>query len=296
MASTFTDLLRLEQMATGEKNNTWGDITNDTLNKIEQAIASTVTLTFASADITLTTNAAGGDGLDDQAVSPILNCKGTLSANVNLIAPKQSKSYIVANNTTGSFTLKIKCPLTTGGNELEIPQGDTLIVWCDPTADSANGQFYQINALVSGVVAQATNADQLGTVVAANYAQKAVKNVWTNPQIVQSNSRALTANAYQANVDTDGTIKIAQSEIGASDITMSNPTGTPTDGQVLTYAIEQHGTTPVSVIWGTNFIFADDVNVDLTQTADAVDYFTFQYNSNLARWVAAGVALNFPRS
>lgn len=286
MASTFTDLLRLERMTQGEQNNTWGDKTSDNLDKLEEAIAGRKAIALAAADVTLTTN-NGGDGTSEQAAAMILDCSGVLSANVNIVAPNVSKMYIVKNGTTGAFTVGIK---TTAGSALDVPQGETLVVWCDGT-----NVFSTINSLVSGTVALATNALQLGGVVAANYAQKAVKNIWTNPQIVQGNDRTLTANAYTPNVDTDTVIFIAQSEIVA-DFTIENPTGTPTKGQVLVFQLEQHDVTVRNLTWGNKYIFTDDVNVNITQTVDAVDTFTAQYNANLDRWVVAGVAQNFPRA
>lgn len=299
MASTFTDLLRIEEMATGEKDNTWGAITNANLDKLEQAIAGTQALAFVSSDITLTEN-DGGDGSSETAVNAILLCTGILSGNVNIVAPKLSKLYIVVNNTTASFTLKIKCSGTTGGQELDIPQGDTLLVWCDPAADSGNGQFFSVKAPVSGTVAQATNADQLGGVVAANYAQLAVKNSWTKPQIVDAVQASLTTggtpDTYTPNADTESTIIIAQSEITVDDVQINNPTGTPKDGQIMVFIVEQHASTPVSIVWGTEFVFPDDTNIDLTQTASKVDSFSFMYSLNLDRWLALGAALNFPRS
>lgn len=58
MASTYSNLLRIELLATGENRGTWGTKTNSNLsNIVEQAIAgiSTVLMLF-DADYTLTTN------------------------------------------------------------------------------------------------------------------------------------------------------------------------------------------------------------------------------------------------
>lgn len=286
MASTFTDLLRLERMTQGEQDNTWGDKTSDNLDKLEEAIAGRKSLAFAAADITLSTN-NGGDGTSEQAAAMILDCSGALSANVNIIAPNVSKVYIVKNGTTEAFTLKIK---TTAGSALDIPQGETMLVWCDGT-----NLFSTISAISSGTIALATNSLQLGGIVAANYAQLALKNSWGNPQIVTGQGITLTANAFTPDADTDTTMYLPQSEVTA-DYTINNPAGTPVHGQIMTFWLEQHGTTPRSVTWGTKYIFTNDVNEDVTQTVDTVDGFTAQYNSNLDRWMVAGVAKNFPRA
>jgi hypothetical protein len=273
-------------MTQGEKTNTWGDITSDNLDKIEESIAGRKPIALASADYTLTTN-NGGAGSAEEAVAMFLDCTGILTANVNIIAPNTSKMYVVRNGTTGSFTVGIK---TTSGTALEIPQGETYVVWCNGT-----NVFRTVNALISGAVAEATNALQLGGVVAASYAQLALKNSWLNPQVVTGNDITLTAGTYTPNADTDTTMFLAQSEV-TEPVTIGNPTGTPVKGQIMTFQIEQHGSTVRSITWGSKFIFTDDVNLDLTQTINAVDIFTAQYNANLDRWAVAGAAQNLPRA
>jgi hypothetical protein len=288
MASSYSDLLTLEEMAQGEQDNTWGSKTNDNLNKLEQAIKGRLAITMAAADITLTqVNGGTGSGSTNPA-NMILDCSGTISANINIIIPAFSAIYVVNNGTsqTAAETVSIK---TSGGAALEIPNGEVYFVWCDGT------DCFTINATLSGTVALATNALQLGAVVAASYAQLAVKNSWTKPQIVTANSRTLTANAYTPDADTDGTILIAQSEITAA-FTINNPTGTPVDGQILTFHLEQHDVTPRGVTWGSNYLWLDDTAIELTQTVDKVDIFTAQYNGNLAKWMMAGVTQNLPRS
>jgi hypothetical protein len=53
MASTFSTDLKLELMATGENAGTWGDITNDNLNLVQQSVAGYQEIDVASADVTL---------------------------------------------------------------------------------------------------------------------------------------------------------------------------------------------------------------------------------------------------
>ena len=107
--------------------------------------------------------------------------------------------------------------------------------------------------------------------------------------------RTLTTGTYTPDADTDSTVFIAQSEVTQA-VTIANPTGTPVKGQIITFWIEQHGVTLRSLTWGTKFLFTNDVNIDLTQTLDAVDGFTAQYHANLDAWMVAGVAQNFPRA
>lgn len=291
MVQTTENNLRLALPILGGDDNQWGAILNTAISEFELAVTGKLDVSaLSSTDRTLGT----GGAPNEEARKLILNCTGILSANIDIIAPLEPKTYIVKNGTTGAFTLGIRTP--TGTLPLDIPQGETLLVWCDPAADAGKGQFFSINAPVSGTVALATNSLQLGGIVAASYAQKAVKNTWTNPQIVQANQRTLTSNAYTPDVDTDSTIIIAQAQIGGASVTINNPTNTPIDGQILVVIIEQHATTPQSVVWGSEFIFPDDSNIDLTQTANKVDAFSFVYSLNLDRWLNFGSAQNLPRS
>ena len=288
MASTYTDLLRLEIMTQGEKTNTWGAVTSDNLDKLEEAVAGRTSLTMAAADITLST-ANGGDGTGEQAASMILDCSGTISANINIIAPNVSKLYIVSNQCTLTVaeTVSIK---TSGGAALEIPNTETYLVWCD-----GSDVFRTISAISSGTIALASNALALGGSAAALYALLAAKQSWTNPQTVLGQDITLTALAYTPDADTDSVMYLAQSEVTGA-YTINNPTGTPVSGQIMVFHLEQHSATPRSITWGNKFIFTDDTNLDVTQTVDTVDSFTCQYNANLDRWQVAGVAQNFPRA
>ena len=77
MASTYSNL-KFQLMATGENSGTWGNVTNVNLGTaIEEAIAGTADVTFASADVTLTlsnTNAS------QTARNMRLNLTGTTGA------------------------------------------------------------------------------------------------------------------------------------------------------------------------------------------------------------------------
>lgn len=65
-----------------------------------------------------------------EATNAVIKVSGTLTTNVNLIVPSQSKWYLVNNNTSGSYLFYVK---TSGGTPLEIPQGAFRFVWCDGT-------------------------------------------------------------------------------------------------------------------------------------------------------------------
>jgi hypothetical protein len=103
MAINYTTLLGLAQPVTGTEANTWGDVVNDEITALlDSAIAGTATISVTAGDVTLTSV----DGAADQARMAILVATGTPGVARNIIAPAQSKSYIVVNQSDSSVILK----------------------------------------------------------------------------------------------------------------------------------------------------------------------------------------------
>jgi len=292
MATTPDNNLRLDVPDVAGDDGTWGTILNALIGEFERSLTAIHSQAFTSSNVTILADGSAGEA----ARKAILVGTGALAGNVNFVVPNEPKIYIVVNNTTESFTLGIK---TSAGTRLDIPQGETYLVWCDGSDAIAT-----INANITGTVALATNALQLGGIVATTYGRLTKKNEWLIPQIVQADqattgdiiNTAPDPDELEPNADLHTTIIVAQGQIGANDMKILNPIGTPIDGQVLIFVIEQHASAVVSVVWDSAFIFPDDTAVDLTQTVNKVDAFSFMFSSNLSRWINFGTALNLPRS
>ena len=126
MASTYSTL-KIQLMATGENNTTWGNVTNTNLGTaIEEAIVGSADVTFASANVTLTltdTNAS------QTARNLRLRCTGTTGgATRNLVVPSIEKPYIVQNDCGDSILVK-----TAAGTGVTVPAGKTMWVYTDGT-------------------------------------------------------------------------------------------------------------------------------------------------------------------
>lgn len=125
MASTYSNI-KIQLMATGENSGTWGNVTNDNLGTaIEQAIVETATVTFASANVTLTltdTNARQ----DARALR--LNLTGTTGGARDLIVPAIQKPYIVNNGTADIITVKVS-----GQTGVEVPAGRSYLLYNNGT-------------------------------------------------------------------------------------------------------------------------------------------------------------------
>ncbi len=125
MPTTYSPL-KIALMATGENNNSWGDITNTNLGTaLEEAITGSADVTFASGNVTLTltdTNAS-------QAARNLrLNLVGTTAGVRDLIVPAIEKHYVVTNGCADTVTIK-----NATGTGIAVPAGQTTPVYNNGT-------------------------------------------------------------------------------------------------------------------------------------------------------------------
>ena len=259
MASTYSDLLRLEKQADGENENTWGQILNTQLELLEDAIAGAASITVAGSDVTLTTN----NGASDQGRAMLLKVSGTLTANVNIIVPTSEKFYIVQNGSTPSAaeTLTVK---TSGGTGIVVGSGDNVLLFCDGT------NVEQVTAPPSGTI----DADTLDGVDGANYARIDASNEFTKGNTVvpvEGTAATLTPDLEEGN--------IWKWTLGAA-TTIANPTNTTgRDGQSFLIKIKNDPSTPRAISWGTKYRFSGTAPTG-TASTDAVDIYSCMYDED----------------
>tara|TARA_Y100001938_G_scaffold133875_1_gene193710 strand:+ start:986 stop:2281 length:1296 start_codon:yes stop_codon:yes gene_type:complete len=132
MASTFSDRLKLELMATGANANTWGNNTNNNLEVLDAFSAGYLAKSVAgSANITLTTANASDTA---EASNKVIELTGALTGDIVVFIPAVESNYIFFNNTTGSQTLTIAATGHTA-NGTQITQGAHTSVYCDGSSD-----------------------------------------------------------------------------------------------------------------------------------------------------------------
>ncbi len=129
MASTYSTNLKIELMGTGDQSGTWGNTTNTNLGTaLEQAIVGTATVTFASADVTLTFSQSNASQ-DARALR--LNLTGTSGGARNLILGsgcQVQKLYIINNGLADTVTVQ-----NTTGSGIAVPAGKTMFVYNNTT-------------------------------------------------------------------------------------------------------------------------------------------------------------------
>jgi len=128
MASTYSDRLKLELMATGANANTWGTNTNNNLEVLDAFAAGYISKSVAgAADVTLTTANASDTA---ESSNKVIELTGALTGDIVVFIPAVESEYLFFNNTTGSQTLTIAATGHTG-NGTVITQGAYSRVYCD---------------------------------------------------------------------------------------------------------------------------------------------------------------------
>lgn len=126
MTSTYTPSLRVQEIGNGDQAGTWGTTTNTNWTLMEQAVAGVVSISMTNANYTLTSL----NGVSDEARNMVVVATGTISNTYQIIAPLESKIYIVVNNTVGGFDITFG---GSGGAVVTIPHNYAVIVYGDGT-------------------------------------------------------------------------------------------------------------------------------------------------------------------
>ena len=154
MATNYTSLLGFALPVTGELSGTWGDTVNNSITQLEEdAIAGTATASVTGGDWTLSTT---GGGASNEARKAVLIPTGTPGVSRNIVAPSQSKAYIVDNQSDASVVLK---GAATSG--VTILTGETALVAWDGVDFikvgnfGGNGSFVDINVTGTATIATA---------------------------------------------------------------------------------------------------------------------------------------------
>lgn len=193
MPSTYSPLLKIELIATGEQSGLWGATTDTNLGTaIEEAITAIGAAVFTTdANLTLT---LANVNTAQVARCLVLNAtsSGSLTATRNLIVPNGAKEYLVWNNTTGGQSIVVK---TSAGTGITVASGAKAHLFADGTNVGYAFDYvtlaslqtltnktiaYADNTLVGvvGVTATQTLTNKTldgGTIVTANSASDALR-------------------------------------------------------------------------------------------------------------------------
>lgn len=203
MAINYTSLLGLAQPVTGTEAGAWGTVVNNQITALlEEAVASTVSLDVTSGDITLTATV----GAANQARRALLLITGTPGTTRNVIAPSQSKTYVVINASNAAVV--IKGAATTGVTVASATRA--LVAW--------NGTDFAVVA--------STNVSDLGaTTLGANLVKIPNPSAVTFPRFNADNTvSALSASDFRTAIGAgtgSGTVTSVSGTGTASGLTLS---------------------------------------------------------------------------
>jgi len=175
MSSAYTAVLGLVQPNPGELTNQWGGVVNTQLTQlVEDSIVSVSTQSVTSADWTLTTT-GGGD--PNQARSAVLVATGTPGTTRYIYAPKQTKLYVVINNSDSMIYLQGGPTSPTTGVYINAGQS-ALCAW-DTTL--ATPDFVKVAGGGGGATGGGTNEIFFlnGQTISNNYTVATGKNAGT---------------------------------------------------------------------------------------------------------------------
>lgn len=258
MPSTYSNL-KIELMATGENNTTWGDITNVNLGTaIEEAITGSADVTFSSGDVTLTltnTNAA------QTARNLRLRCTGTTGGARNLIVPAIEKVYLVQNDCADTVTVK-----NATGTGIAVPAGKSIWVFNDGTNVVAATTHLTSLTVANPITDQALNNPTVTNYVETLYAPAAnsiftvtlangtVQRFTTNNNTTITLPASVAGKSFIVMVQYGGTHTLTWT--GGSTLKWAAgavPVPTSASGKIDIFTFFQDGTNTYGAIFGQNF-------------------------------------------
>jgi hypothetical protein len=150
MTDPITPNYGLTLPTVGADTGTWGGIQNNQIfTPLDSILGTNTAITITSADVTLTAT---------QFQSMAFTVTGTLTGNRNLIIPLSTQtstsvacggSFVVYNNSSGSYTLNVRTASSNSGPGISVPQGSALALYSDGT--NVNMRDSALNAFALGV-------------------------------------------------------------------------------------------------------------------------------------------------
>jgi hypothetical protein len=226
-----TALIGLTLPATGTLSGQWGDTVNNAISQIvDVAVAGTQTLTTdADVNLAVTVGTYASTGLTSTSSQyAVLLCTGARTALRFINTPKQSKTYVVINDTTGGFAVTVRGGPSTPTTGVTVAAGTrAIIAWngsdfVNVGGGSAAGSDTQVQFNNSGAFGASANMTFDGT-------KLTVGNILDSGLTA---SKPVFTDASKNLVST-GTLGVDQGGTGlttltANNVILGNGTSTPT--------------------------------------------------------------------
>ncbi len=175
MATTWSSL-KIALMGAGDESGTWGTVTNANLGTaIQEAIAGSADVTFASADVTLTLT----DTTASQSARNMrLNLTGTTGGSPReLIVPAIEKMYVVNNGCADTVTIKVL-----GQTGVAVPTGKTTVVFNNGT-DCTDAITYLRNLTLATALPAASGGTGINAAGTAGNVLTSTGSAWASTAV-----------------------------------------------------------------------------------------------------------------
>jgi hypothetical protein len=292
MASTFTTNKNIEKPGYNDFTSDptgWTTPVNNDWDIIDKGFGGVLAL-----------NATGSVGTVNLTISQtqnlIFTISGVMTGNAVYTLPLNAAAsarvagqWIIRNTTTGAFTVTI-APVSGGGTTVQIPQGETVCIYCDGTdvefADNPSSYIdaaFAARSVLAGV--GLTGGGNLSADVTITADQATATNWRENEADKLLNPNAVWSSMTETTL-TDAASVAWNMQSGfdfivtiAGNRAMANPTNTKV-GQKGRLVIQQDATGSRTVTWGANFKFANGTAPTLSTAANATDILYYDVRSS----------------
>jgi hypothetical protein len=226
-----TALIGLTLPVQGTLSGSWGNTVNNAISQIlDVAVAGTQTITTdADINLAVTTGTDASTGLTaNSSQYAVLLCTGARTALRFINTPKQSKTYVVINDTTGGFSVTVRGGPTSPTTGVTVAAGTrAIIAWngsdfVNVGGGSAAGSNTQVQFNSSGSFGASANLTFDGTTLTAN---DIIDSSLTASKPVFTNGSKNLVSTGTLGVDQGGT---GLTTLTANNVILGNGTSTPT--------------------------------------------------------------------
>ena len=226
-----TSLIGLTLPVQGTLSGSWGNTVNNAISQIvDVAVAGTQTITVdTDINLAVTTGTDSSTGLTaNSSQYAVLLCTGARTALRFINTPKQSKTYVVINDTTGGFAVTVRGGPSTPTTGVTVAAGTrAIIAWngsdfVNVGGGSAAGSNTQVQFNSSGSFGASANLTFDGTTLTAN---DFIDSSLTASKPVFTNGSKNLVSTGTLGVDQGGT---GLTTLTANNVILGNGTSTPT--------------------------------------------------------------------
>jgi len=226
-----TSLIGLTLPVQGTLSGSWGNTVNNAISQIvDVAVAGTQTITVdTDINLAVTVGSDASTGLTaNSSQYAVLLCTGARTALRFINTPKQSKTYVVINDTTGGFAVTVRGGPSSPTTGVTVAAGTRAIIAWNGTdfvnvgGGSAAGSTTQVQFNSSGAFGASANLTFDGTTLTAN---DIIDSSLTASKPVFTNGSKNLVSTGTLGVDQGGT---GLTTLTANNVILGNGTSTPT--------------------------------------------------------------------